>query len=143
MFGLSKGYNRIGNKVVTTHHDDLIIESRRYENTKGLWNLLMNMSPSEYKDEDLLVYVKILHQANTMKRRNNPNANIVQSNCKDQSFKIAEPFSFLKSRFIEKPNLFVAGGKSNSIVMNELISISAENNNFYRQKPYEKLSSRN
>ena len=73
-FGIHKkdGKYHIGNKPITIKGNNIIIEDKEYEGTKGLWELIIFKDPDNYTEDDYLNYINLLVQTNTIYRGNNP-----------------------------------------------------------------------
>ena len=74
-FGIHKknGKYHIGNKPITIKGNNIIIEDKEYEGTKGLWELIIFKDPDNYTEDDYLNYINLLVQTNTIYQGNNPN----------------------------------------------------------------------
>ena len=65
----------IGDKPITIKDNNIIIEDKEYEGTKGLWRLIMLEEPNDYTEDDYINYINLLVQTNTIYQGNNPNNN--------------------------------------------------------------------
>ena len=68
------GREKIGSKEVTFNGNDLIIEGKTYQGTRGLWELIVSNEPDDriYDDDDLDNYTEIMIKTNAMRREYDP-----------------------------------------------------------------------
>ena len=68
------GREKIGSKEVTFNGNDLIIEGKTYQGTRGLWELIVSNEPDDriYDDDDLDNYTEIMIKTNAMRRNYDP-----------------------------------------------------------------------
>jgi len=62
------GNLKLGNANFETDGNAMIINEKRYEGTKGLWELVMKKNPENYTTDDLKTYSKLIIPTNVMSR---------------------------------------------------------------------------
>ena len=71
-FGIrkEKGHHYIGNKHVIVDDNDIIIREngKRFEGTRGLWELIMSKTPKNYTDKDYDNYEDLMIMTNALHR---------------------------------------------------------------------------
>ena len=81
------GKTAMGNKIVVINGDDLIVDDEFYKGTPGLWNLITNTKQNQigqigedFKDSELLEYVRLLEQTNVLHRNFDPASSYPRAN---------------------------------------------------------------
>ena len=62
----------IGNKKVYVDNNDIFLDGKQYEGTKGLWNLLAKKQPKDFTEQDVLNYEELLLKTNSLHQGNDP-----------------------------------------------------------------------
>jgi len=89
-FGLYNKHGEffIGDSPVIIEGDDIIVKYKEYQETPGLWELLIIKDPDKsiYNREDFRNYAEILRHTNAMKHNHDPKSNKPKSS-KSQKYK--------------------------------------------------------
>ena len=99
VFGIYNENNqfKIGSKPVRIDGDDIYIDQRRWEMTRGMWSLLTNQKPDGYTEDDLHNYKQILYDTNALYQQNDPNTGKPKSS-KSSKWALVKPF------WVERPS---------------------------------------
>ena len=70
------GNHVMGDKIVNFgDRGDIIVDGKRYKGTPGLWSLILLKRPTDYTEEDMEEYKKLVEQTNVMTHPQNLRAN--------------------------------------------------------------------
>ena len=69
----------IGNKPVVIIDNNIVVDDEEYEDTPGLWALIVSIEPKEFTTEDYDNYSRLMLKTNTLHRDNNPDSNYPKS----------------------------------------------------------------
>ena len=147
-FGITKeGKNHyyIGKTRVIIKDNDIIIsnDGETFKGTPGLWELILEKTPSNYLKEDFENYARLMIKTNVLHRDNNPNNTSPRGSGGDKWVIILKPIweKYKKERWgkgivvipsdpnalLERLDLLLASQEaSHTGVGNELVSISDE-----------------
>ena len=92
-FGLyvQNGKFKIGNKEVNIEDNNIKVDDKIFEGTKGFWELVTSKNPKNYTEEDLSKYQQLVILTNTAYQGNNPNQNKPKSSGSIKWKKIIKP----------------------------------------------------
>ena len=66
----------MGNKIVNFgERGDIIVDDKTYKGTPGLWSLIMLKTPTDFNEEDMEEYIKLVKQTNVMRHPQNQRPN--------------------------------------------------------------------
>ena len=87
------GKFKIGDKFITIEDNDIKVDDKIFEGTKGFWELVTskNPNPENYTEEDLSKYQQLVILTNTAYRNNNPTQNYPKSGNSSKWKKIIKP----------------------------------------------------
>ena len=87
------GKFKIGNKFITIEDNDIKVDDKIFEGTKGFWELVTskNPNPENYTDEDLSKYQRLVILTNTAYRNNNPTQNYPKQSKGNKWKKLIKP----------------------------------------------------
>ena len=73
-FGMhnEEGLYYIGNKQATIFNNNILIEDEKFEDTPGLWELIMTKRPKFFNDKDYENYARLMVKTNALHRGNDP-----------------------------------------------------------------------
>ena len=71
-YHMGKQLNKENKKILTTAHNNIIIEDEKFRGTSGLWELIMDNNPRNYTKEDKDEYGRLLIKANVLHRNFDP-----------------------------------------------------------------------
>ena len=69
------GKFKIGDKFITIEDNNIKVDDKIFEGTKGFWELVTSKNPENYTNEDLNKYQQLVILTNAAYRNNNPNQN--------------------------------------------------------------------
>ena len=69
------GKFKIGDKFITIEDNNIKVDDKTFEGTKGFWELVTSKNPENYTNEDLSKYQQLVILTNAAYRNNNPNQN--------------------------------------------------------------------
>ena len=69
------GKFKIGDKFITIEDNNIKVDDKTFEGTKGFWELVTSKNPENYTNEDLNKYQQLVILTNAAYRNNNPNQN--------------------------------------------------------------------
>ena len=92
-FGLyvQNGKFKIGNKEVNIEDNNIKVDDKIFEGTKGFCELVTSKDPKNYTEEDLSKYQQLVILTNTAYRGNNPNQNKPKSSGSSKWKNIIKP----------------------------------------------------
>ena len=87
------GKFKIGDKFITIEDNDIKVDDKIFEGTKGFWELVTskNPKPVNYTEEDLNKYQQLVILTNTAYRNNNPNQNYPKSSSSPKWNQLIKP----------------------------------------------------
>ena len=87
------GKFKIGDKFITIEDNDIKVDDKIFEGTKGFWELVTskNPKPENYTEEDLSKYQQLVILTNAAYRNNNPNQNYPKQSKGNKWKKIIKP----------------------------------------------------
>ena len=85
------GKFKIGDKFITIEDNDIKVDDKIFEGTKGFWELVTSKNPENYTEEDLNKYQQLVILTNAAYRNNNPNQNYPKSSSSPKWGKIIKP----------------------------------------------------
>ena len=87
------GKFKIGDRFITIEDNDIKVDDKIFEGTKGFWELVTskNPNPENYTEEDLSKYQQLVILTNAAYRNNNPNQNYPKQSKGNKWKKIIKP----------------------------------------------------
>ena len=87
------GKFKIGDKFITIEDNDIKVNDKIFDGTKGFWELVTskNPKPENYTEEDLSKYQQLVILTNAAYRNNNPNQNYPKQSKGNKWKKIIKP----------------------------------------------------
>ena len=87
------GKFKIGDKFITIEDNNIKVDDKTFEGTKGFWELVTskNPNPENYTNEDLSKYQQLVILTNAAYRNNNPNQNYPKQSKGNKWKKIIKP----------------------------------------------------
>jgi len=95
-------------KLDIDEHDNILINSKQYKGTKGLFELIFKPKPSIYTKKDLIVFKKILEDTNAHRKNYSKNSDIHRNSSEKYKTIIATLFPPKRKNPIKRKSLSTA-----------------------------------